>query len=139
MGRPHQGRQVLHGTSPDLSPTDPLLYRLPIDVFDANGYFLRREVRPMTDGSIENVCARVLRNLPWAEERGLRWHDIRHTVATMLDRLAGHAVAAYHLGHKTPADMTAAYTKASLEEDATAISVLFNCDHPLAPKRDENG
>ncbi len=52
---------------------------------------------------------------------------------------AGHAVAAYHLGHKTPADMTASYTKASLEEDAAASAVPFNCDHPLAPKRDTNG
>ena len=91
------------------------------------------------DPQLHPLRARIRKNLPWAEEYGLRWHDIRHTVATMLDRLAGHAVAADHLGHKTPADMTATYTKASLEEDAAAIAVLFNCDHSLAPKSDTNG
>lgn len=118
---------------PALAATDPLLYRTPVDEFDEHGHFVHREARPITTSSVSNVRERIRKHLPWAEAFGLRWHDVRHTTGTMLDRIAGHSVAAYHLGHKTPADMTAIYTKASLAEDAAAIAILFGCEHPLAP------
>lgn len=122
---------------PALKASDPLLYRMPVDEFDEHGYFLRRTVAPITVDAVESIRDRIRDLLPWTQERWLRWHDFRHTIGTMLDRIGGHAVAEYHLGHKTPQTTTSIYTRAGLAEDAAAVSILFNCDHPLAPPRHE--
>ncbi len=113
-----------------MKDSDPLLYRLPVDVY---GYLPRRTTRPITVAVVDNIRVRICKHLPLAQETWLRWHDYRHTIGTTLDRVSGHAVTEYHLGHKTPLTTTSIHTKAGLAEAAAAIALLFMCDHPLAP------
>src|SRR3954470_9608005 len=55
-----------HGI-PALSATSPVFYSRPVDTFDENGYFLSREVRPITRKRIELIFTRLRRNLPWTD------------------------------------------------------------------------
>lgn len=115
---------------PHLTAIDPLLYREPVDEFDDDGFFVARTTRPVTRRSLDNLRDRVKRYLPWADDFFLRWHDFRHTTGTMIDRVAGHAVAERHLGHR-PSDTTSIYTGATLTENAAAVAAIFGVDHPL--------
>ncbi len=119
---------------PCVTAIDPLLYRAPVDEFDDDGYFVARTTRPVTCRSLDNLRERVKRYLPWADDFFLRWHDFRHTTGTMLDRVAGHAVAARHLGHRQPSDTTSIYTGATLIENAAAVAAIFGVDHPLVSR-----
>jgi len=118
---------------PVVAQSDPLLYRPPADIFDEDGYFVHRTVRPVTVKSLESMRDRIRRHLPWADRTGFRLHDLRHTIGTMIERIAGHAVASRHLGHRSGGDTTSTYVVASLAENAAAIAVIFRCEHPLAP------
>lgn len=66
--------------------------------------------------------------LPWTDRTPVTAHVLRHTTATAVERIAGHAVAEAFLGHAP----TSVYTKARIEEVAAAIATLTGEPHPLA-------
>jgi integrase len=69
--------------------------------------------------------------LPWTRRTPATAHVLRHTAGTAVERIAGHGVAEAFLGHN-PSSVTSNYTKATIEEVATAIAVLTGEPHPLA-------
>lgn len=115
---------------PNLRGNSPLLYRRPEDTFDHDGVFLARTVHPVSAKRLDNLRARLKRHLKWADDRQLRWHDLRHTTGTMLERVAGAAVSRAQLGHTTQSTNDI-YTAATLAEQAAAIARLFGTSHPL--------
>ena len=71
----------------------------PSHTYDEDGYFVSRQVRPVTRKHIENLFDRIKRRLPWAQRHGLRPHDIRHSSARLLNRPPHQQMARLHLAH----------------------------------------
>lgn len=117
-----------HGI-PALSATSSVCYSRPVDTFDENGYFLSREVRPITRKRIELIFTRIRRNLPWSENVELRCHDIRHTSGRLIYKAADQQMAKLHLAHDG-GSTTDHYLKDRLDELAKLKEQLFE------PRRD---
>lgn len=86
---------------------------------------------PLSDRRFDTLHARIQRSLPWANEAHYSGHALRHTVGTIIERIAGAQVASKMLGHgpKRPTDH---YTKSSEEELATAWQAFSGRSHPSA-------
>jgi site-specific recombinase XerD len=112
-----------------LTATSPVFYAQPVDTFDENGYFVSREVRPITRKRIELLFARIRRNLPWTENVELRCHDIRHTSGRLIYKAADQQMAKLHLAHDG-GSTTDHYLKERLDELAKLKERLFE------PQRD---
>jgi integrase len=87
---------------PAIGEKDAVFYRLPVDTFDTDGYFVARQVRPVTAKHIETLFGRIKRHLPWARRCGLRPHDLRHSSARLIYRAADEQMAPLHLAHDAP-------------------------------------
>lgn len=102
-----------------------MFYHLPIDTFDGDGYFVSRQVRPITHKRIESLFARIRRHLPWTENVELRCHDIRHTSARMIYKAADQQMAKLHLAHDG-GNTTDHYLKEHLDQLAKLKEQLFS-------------
>jgi integrase len=78
------------------------------------------EAHPIGKSRIETIFRRVQTKLPWADEIGVHPHDMRRTVAAIVERLYGHAVAGGFLDH-APADTTGRYDAATRDEVDAAL------------------
>lgn len=112
-----------HGV-PAIGEDDPLFYHPPIDTFDDDGYFVSREVRPVSRKRVESLFARVRRHLDWADRRGLRCHDVRHTSGRMVYKAADQQMARLHLAHDA-ASTTDHYLTEQMAELAKLKCLLF--------------
>jgi site-specific recombinase XerD len=112
-----------HGV-PVLSGSAPVFYGRPVDTFDADGYFLSRQVHPITRKRIEGLFNRIRRHLPWTERVELRCHDIRHTSGRLIYKAADQQMAKLHLAHDG-GSTTDHYLKERLEELAKLKEQLF--------------
>ena len=110
---------------PALSPSSPVFYHPPVDTFDADGYFLSRQVHPISRKRFESLFARIKRHLPWAAHVELRCHDIRHTSGRLVYKAADQQMAKLHLAHDG-GSTTEHYLKAHLEELAKLKEQLFS-------------
>jgi site-specific recombinase XerC len=109
---------------PALTGSSPVFYRLPVDTYDADGYFVSRQVRPITRKRIESLFARVRRHLPWTERVELRCHDVRHTSGRMVFKAADQQAAKLHLAHDG-GSTTDHYLRERLDELAKLKQQLF--------------
>ena len=82
------------GSRPSRTPT-----RHAVDTFDDDGNLVHRQVPPVTRKHIESLFTRIRRYLPWARERQLRPHDLRHTSARLVHRAADEQMARLHPAH----------------------------------------
>lgn len=94
--------------------------------------FRFKDGRPMTDRRYDTWHKRVQRQLNWADEIGFDAHTLRHHAGSVVERLAGKAVAKAFLGHRSVSDVTDIYTAASQAEVAAAVAVMTGEPHPLA-------
>ncbi|MGR7027249.1 tyrosine-type recombinase/integrase [Geodermatophilus sp. URMC 62] len=100
MPAPPDAPEELRRTGiPALSPNDPVFYYRPEDTFDADGYFVRRQARPLTRKRFETLFGRIRRHHPGFDARGLRPHDIRHTSGRLFYEAGGEAAAKLQLAH----------------------------------------
>lgn len=109
---------------PDISDTDPVFYRKPVDTFDDEGYFVSRTTLPVTRKRIESLFARLQRHVPWAWRRDLRPHDIRHTSGRLVYQASDDQMARLHLAHDAGTS-TDHYLREHLERLARLKESLF--------------
>jgi len=89
--------------------------------------------RPLTRRHYNSLFVNLQHDLAWARRIGLCAHMLRHTAGTVVERLAGGAVACAFLGHAPGGrGSSGIYTKASIHEVAAAVSALTGEPHPLA-------
>ena len=94
-----------------------------------------RTGRPVGRRRYDTLFGHLYKALPWAAAQQVSAHWLRHTTLTWVERHYGYSIALAYAGHKeTPSDAgtTARYTKATLEEVATALTGLTAESHPLA-------
>lgn len=107
-------------------------------VSDPTGKLLRhRSGRPITRRHYELLWRRVRRHLPWAATQQISTHWLRHTTLTWVERNFGYAVArafAFHADPSGRSGTTLTYTKASMEEIATALAIMTGEPHPLGAR-----
>ena len=87
---------------------------------------------PITRRFLENRAAAVRKAEPdlGGQELAFTWHLLRHTAATLVERVAGFATAAYFLGHATARGgsataTTLTYTEPSPEELRRAVEAIW--------------
>ncbi|MEI7895207.1 MAG: site-specific integrase, partial [Myxococcales bacterium] len=105
---------------PDFDPAAPVLYFK--DSTPAKPH-------PVTSRRFDTLHRRIQLALPWANDAMFSGHALRHTSATMIERIAGFQSAQRFLGHH-PNKPTDTYTIASPEEVATAWSTMTGKAHP---------
>jgi integrase len=103
---------------------DPVLYYPPVGTFDANGNFLSRQVHPLSRKRIEVLFVRVREHLEWADQRGLRCHDIRHTSGRLIYKAADQQMARLHLAHDA-GNSTDHYLSENMDELRKLKETLF--------------
>ncbi|MBB3084229.1 hypothetical protein [Geodermatophilus sabuli] len=59
---PDAPEEVRRAGIPALSGDDPVFYRRPVDTFDADGYLVDRQVRPMTGRRLTSLVVRIRQN-----------------------------------------------------------------------------
>lgn len=109
---------------PTIGNDDPMFYRLPIDEYDDAGNFVARTVRPVTAKHFETLFTRIRKHCQWADNIGLRPHDIRHTSGRLIYKAADQQLARLHLAHDSPST-TDHYLAAHVEELAKLKAWLF--------------
>jgi site-specific recombinase XerC len=109
---------------PAIADNDALFYHPPVDEYDKNGYFLRRTTHPITRKRFESLFTRIRRHLPWADRRGLRPHDVRHTSGRLIYKASDQQMARLHLAHDS-GSTTDHYLKEHLDELAKLKAMLF--------------
>lgn len=95
-------------------PTDPVFRYHP----NSQGH-----AAPLTMKRFETLWRRIRSELPWAEEKGVSSHWLRHTTITWIDRAFNPTVAQAFAGH-APATMTAEYSIPTDELLAQAHAAL---------------
>jgi integrase/recombinase XerC len=94
-----------------------------------------RNGRAITGRRYDYLWSRLGNHLPWVATQQVSIHWLRHTTLTWVERNFGHAIAAAYAGHSIGGQgegATAIYTRATLEELATALTALSGEPHPLA-------
>ncbi len=71
--------------------------------------------------------------LPWTARTPVTAHALRHTAGAAIERIGGYSVAEAFLGH-APSSVTGIYSRARLDEVATAVAALTGEPHPLAQR-----
>jgi integrase len=106
---------------PDFNPNPPVFY-----FSDTTPEFPHR----LTGRRFDTLHKRIQLKLPWANSISYTGHALRHTIGTMVERIAGFETAKTMLGHAggTPTDT---YAKAGLPEVARAIADITGRPHPL--------
>jgi integrase len=83
----------------------------------------------------DTLHMRIQLTLPWANSARYSGHFLRHTMSTMVERLAGHQTARQFLRH-AGSGPTDTYIKAGTTEVAQAISAITGFSHPLAREKE---
>ena len=109
---------------PAIGNNDPLFYRQPVDEYDDHGNFVSRTVQPVTAKHFESLFTRIRRHCQWADNIGLRPHDIRHTSGRLIYKAADQQLARLHLAHDS-ATTTDHYLSAHMDELAKLKAWLF--------------
>ena len=117
-----RGGERCDPSSPRYDPSSPVFW------YRARG---SKPSRRLTDRRYDTLFGRIQTTLPWADEALLTAHNLRHTGATLIERLAGTQVARRFLGH-ADRSVTETYTDADEAEVARAVSRLTGRPHPLA-------
>jgi len=114
----------------NIADADPVFYGRPTDVLDGDGFLVSRTTHPVTRKHIETMYARIRRHLPWAQQRGLRPHDMRHSSARLVYKASGgdEQMARLHLAHDA-ASSTDHYLAEQLEALAALKEELFGRDN----------
>lgn len=86
---------------------------------------------PISRRRYDTLFGHVQAALPWTVRTPVTAHALRHTGATTIERRFGLAIAETWLGNEPPT-VAATYTKARLEEVATAVEEISGEPHPLA-------
>jgi integrase len=90
-----------------------------------------KNLHPITSRRFDTLHKRIQQSLPWANSISYSGHALRHTIGTMVERMAGYEVAKRMLRH-AGTSQTDTYVKAGPVEVAKAISNITGRDHPLA-------
>ena len=108
---------------PSYDPNSPVFY-----------YLDSTPDRPhaLTSRRFDTLNRRVQLALPWAKSIAYSGHDLRHTLATMVERDAGFETARRTLRH-SGTETTSTYTHANIGDVARAVARLTGRPHPLAP------
>jgi integrase len=117
-----RGGERCDQATPSYDPSSPVFW------YRARG---SKPSRRLTDRRYDTLFRRIQTTLPWADEALLTAHNLRHTGATLIERLAGTQVARRFLGH-ADRSVTETYTDADEAEVARAVSRLTGRPHPLA-------
>lgn len=89
--------------------------------------------KPITTRRYDHLWTRIGTYLPWVALHGMSTHWLRHTTLTWVERNFGYAIARAYAGHRSQTQgTTTTYVKATLQEVATALSILTREAHPLA-------
>jgi integrase len=101
-----------------------------------------RDGHSLTSRRYDHLWKRLGERLPWVAAQGISTHWLRHTTLTWVERHFGYGIARAYAGHTdTTGPATTTYIKASLQEVATALTVMTGQPHPLAlpPFNDVSG
>ena len=90
---------------------------------------------PITSRRFDTLHQRIQLSLPWANSISYSGHALRHTIGTMVERLAGCETAKMMLRH-AGTTQTDTYVKAGPVDVATAISAITGRPHPLSKTND---
>ena len=85
----------------------------------------------MTGRRFDTLHRRIQLTLPWANSMSYSGHALRHTIGTMVERLAGYETARRTLRHGGEST-TGTYVKAGTADVARAVSAITGSSHPLA-------
>lgn len=88
---------------------------------------------PLSRRRYNTLFDRIQRALPWADEDGLRCHDLRHTGSVFVERASSYATAKAWLRH-SDANPTDTYVKARQAEVADAVGALTGEAHPIGAR-----
>ena len=89
----------------------------------------------ITSRRFDTLHKRIQLSLPWANSMNYSGHALRHTIGTMVERLAGYETAKRMLRH-AGTSQTDTYVKAGPVEVARAVSTITGRNHPLTvPKQ----
>lgn len=92
-----------------------------------------RDHHPLTGRRYDAMWARVRDRLPWAGQRNLSAHWLRHTTLTWVERQFGYAIARAYAGHTdVKGGSTLTYVQGLPGEVALALQVYTGQPHPLA-------
>lgn len=91
---------------------------------------------PITSRRFDALHARWQQGLDWGGELGVSYHFLRHTVAETLKARFGYHYAARYLRH-SGVSVTDTYGACTTEMLASAMSQLFDYEHPLVAGRRE--
>jgi hypothetical protein len=118
-----RGGDICVPGSPNYDPNAPVFY-----VKDSTP----ERPHPVTGRRFDTLHRRIQLTLPWANTMSYSGHALRHTIGTIVERLAGFEVAKSTLRHggTNPTDT---YVVAGPVEVARAISQITGRPHPLAP------
>jgi len=94
------------------------------------------ELHPITSRRFDTLHKRIQQSLPWANSMSYSGHALRHTVGTIVERMAGYEVAKRMLRH-AGTTQTDTYVKAGPVEVAKAISQITGFGHPLADNAEQ--
>ena len=90
----------------------------------------RKHGTPISARRYDSWLKRVQAGLPWADKIGVDAHTLRHHAGSVIERIAGKAVAHRFLRH-TGQDVTDIYTEATEAEVARAVALMTGEPHPL--------
>jgi integrase len=90
---------------------------------------------PISTRRFDTLHKRIQLALPWANSARYSGHFLRHTISTMVERLAGYQTARQFLRH-AGSGPTDTYVKAGTIEVAQAISAITGFSHPLAREKE---
>lgn len=92
-----------------------------------------RDHHPLTGRRYDVLWRRVRDQLPWADQRNLSAHWLRHTTLTWVERQFGYAIARAYAGHTdAKGGSTLTYVEGLPDEVALALQVYTGQPHPLA-------
>ncbi|QLY28812.1 tyrosine-type recombinase/integrase [Nocardia huaxiensis] len=102
---------------------------------DFSEYLLRyRSGMPISKRRYDLLWERIGRSVPPVATHGVTTHWLRHTTLRWVERNFGHSVAKAFAGHSlhNTHGATTIYTRAGIEEVATALAAMTGEPHPLA-------
>ena len=94
-----------------------------------------KALHPISSRRFDTLHKRIQLTLPWANSIQYSGHALRHTISTMVERLAGYETAKRFLRH-TGSGPTDTYVKAGTTDIARAVSTITGFPHPLAREKD---
>lgn len=116
--------------SPQYDPSRPVFYYLHSGRSRRDGSG-SPEPAPLTGRRYDTMAMRVQRTLPWANEVSVTVHFLRHTGASIVERIAGTQTARLFLRH-ADRTVTDTYTHSDDVRLAKAVETMTGARHPMA-------